>query len=125
MTMDPAAFWSQVAVGGPDDCWPWQGALSSSGYGNVKWDSGDGRGVRNQGAHRVAYSLEKGPIPLRRVLLHSCDVRYRGIEYRRCCNPAHLEPGTHGDNARDRAEKHRGRGQSRGGVRPPEGRKYW
>jgi len=115
---DVSTFWSNVAIGGPDDCWPWQGGVSSTGYGTVKWDIGDGRGSRTQGAHRVAYTLAHGPLRRGEVVMHACD-------YRPCCNPAHLSAGTTRDNALDRADKHRGRGQSRGGVRPPAGRKYW
>jgi hypothetical protein len=42
-------FWAKVQVRNPDECWEWQGAKTSSGYGNLSWC-----GVQVQ-AHRVAY----------------------------------------------------------------------
>jgi len=61
-------------------CWLWTGWGTHDGYGRfavtqkVKFS-----------AHRFAYELYRGPIPLGRTLDHLCRVR-------RCVNPAHLEP---------------------------------
>lgn len=102
------AFWERVdRRAGVEACWPWTGARSSTGYGSV-WVEG-----RTKGAHRHAYELAMGPIQRGLVLLHTCDNPA-------CCNPAHLVPGTTRDNARDRADKHRGHGQQR----RPVGRRY-
>lgn len=79
-------FWARVdRSGGPHACWPWTGALHSSGYG-VLWGGRDDarRWLR---AHRVAYELLVGPIPDGMQLDHLC-------RNRRCVNPAHLEPVT-------------------------------
>jgi hypothetical protein len=66
----------------PGPCQLWAGALDRSGYGRV-WHDGAARL-----AHRVAYEIERGPIPAGLDLDHRCAVRA-------CCNPNHLEPVTH------------------------------
>ena len=45
-------------------------------------------------AHRMAYEVAKGDIPEGMHILHSCDNP-------KCCNPAHLRPGTHQENMDD------------------------
>lgn len=87
-------FWEQVAVAGPDACWLWNGHLSHNGYGIRYWNR------REQVAHRIAYELAGGVIAPGLLLRHRCDVK-------RCCNPEHLEPGTHADNMRDMKERGR------------------
>jgi hypothetical protein len=72
-------FLSKVIV--TDDCWQWTGARTSSGYGNMKVNG------RNVGAHRVAYELFVGPIPVEHELDHLCGNGPSG-----CVNPLHLEP---------------------------------
>jgi len=89
-------LWEKVAIGAPDECWLWQAAVDSGGYGHI--DEGTGR-LRK--AHRIAYALTRGD-PGELHVLHRCDTR-------RCCNPAHLFLGTHDDNMRDRQEKGRTR----------------
>ena len=77
---------------GPGACWPYMGRLNPLGYGIVDvFEHGVSRQYR---AHRVAYEVANGAIPVGLVLLHSCDNP-------RCCNPAHLTPGTHGENIAD------------------------
>ncbi len=72
----------------PNDCWIWQGALSTKGYGRI--------GINNKvyTVHRVAYEIFKGKIPAGLEACHKCDVP-------RCCNPDHVFLGTHLDNMRD------------------------
>lgn len=65
-----------------DDCWIWEGALTTDGYGHLLW-----RG-KIRLVHRVVYELLVGPIPESLTLDHLCRVRS-------CANPAHVEPVTH------------------------------
>ena len=79
-------FW--IKVDKRDGCWLWRGPLHRGGLGN-----GGGYGrfytkgltVRREFyAHRIAYELLNGPIPLGLTIDHLC--RNRG-----CVNPAHME----------------------------------
>jgi len=103
----PENFWRSVNRGAPDLCWEWQGATTSSGYGNLSW-----HGLHVQ-AHRVAYSLTNGGISLetgfrmegkakryKRFVLHTCDNRL-------CCNPKHLFLGSMRTNLLDAYKKGR------------------
>lgn len=80
-------WWSRVAVGQPDECWPWRQSSGSHGYGQT-WD-----GQTVLLAHRVAWALTNGPIPDDLTIDHLCRSR-------RCCNPAHLRLLPNVENAR-------------------------
>jgi hypothetical protein len=75
------------------DCWLYTGILKK-GYGRMGY-----RG-RMVAAHRVAYEILKGPIPVGLYVCHKCDVR-------NCFNPDHLFLGTHQDNMADMVSKGR------------------
>lgn len=92
-------FWNHVDKSA--DCWEWTGALDEDGYGKVRV------GKVGRKAHRIAYEITygKAPPPL---LRHTCDNRP-------CVRPDHLLPGTHKDNAQDKAER----------GRAPSGDNHW
>jgi hypothetical protein len=85
---------------GPDECWPWTGALHH-GHGVV---SRGGQGKGSAQAHRVAYEKAFGPIPESLVVDHDChntDPTCAGgftCLHRRCQNPRHLSVKTRGAN---------------------------
>lgn len=93
-------FWAKVDKVGKSesDCWLWKSSKMSTGYGSFKFKS-NLRLIRGL-AHRLAFELATGRDPSGLVVRHSCDVPL-------CCNPAHLELGTHADNVRDRVERGR------------------
>lgn len=96
---DSNKFWKRVVVKGVSDCWEWQGSIDTRGYGSVRVL---GKMYRT---HRYAYMLSYGDIPRGEghhgtVVMHKCDNRL-------CCNPHHLQLGSHADNMRDMKEKHR------------------
>ena len=80
-------------------CWLWEGIVSKDGYGilQVRTLTGQTKRVR---AHRVAWELENGPIPVGVLACHRCD--------NRCCvNPDHIFLGSPSDNIRDMVRKGR------------------
>lgn len=85
-------FWDAVNENG--DCWEWQMARNSSGYGSYMVETRTA-----MLAHRYAYEQMVGPIPEGLEIDHLC--RNRG-----CVRPDHLEPVTHSENMRRaRADK--------------------
>lgn len=91
-------FWSHVDVRGPEECWPWLASRRPTGYGAVN------RGGTMTKAHRVAFEKAYGYWP--EVVRHRCDNPP-------CCNPNHLQAGTHADNVRDMHERGRYAGDRR------------
>lgn len=84
------------------NCWVWQGATASNGYGSIVV-AGNTFLV-----HRLVWKLHNGDIPDGMHILHTCD---RPI----CCNIDHLFIGTHADNMTDKAQK----GRSTQGEKQP------
>jgi hypothetical protein len=87
-------FWPKVKKGEPNECWEWQAAIGTRGYGQFAFLGA------NRRTHRVTWILEYGFIPDQLHVLHTCDNR-------RCCNPSHLFLGTNLDNVADRCAKNR------------------
>lgn len=92
----PERFWARVDKSG--DCWIWTASRYRRGYGQAYFEG------RYYTAHRLAYTLTFGPVPMGICVCHHCDNPP-------CCNPAHLFLGTDADNMRDRDAKGRGRSQ--------------
>lgn len=88
-------FWSKVKK--TPDCWLWEGAQFSLGYGSAYIGP---KPLTAHYAHRVSYALAKGSVPAGSVVMHTCDVPL-------CVNPDHLRLGTQGENNGDRNRKGR------------------
>lgn len=92
---DITRFWSKVAKGAADQCWPWIGGTFSHGYGQFKTQR------KSRPASRVAFELANGVTLSPTIFVcHRCDNKL-------CCNPAHLYAGSHADNVRDAVERRR------------------
>ena len=88
------SFWERVRVA--EGCWEWQGNKTELGYGLVSV-----RGERRmEKAHRVSWTLNRGPIPEGLWVLHRCDNPS-------CVKPSHLFLGTPADNTNDMLTKGR------------------
>lgn len=68
-----------------DGCWEWTGSRQPTGYGQINWSG------KTLLTHRVSYEINNGPIPAGMLVRHKCDNPP-------CCNPDHLELGSHHDN---------------------------
>jgi DNA-binding XRE family transcriptional regulator len=81
--------------GDPTLCWEWLAGLG--GRDKRPFFSLNNKKVL---AYRITYELMKGAIPERAIIRHSCDNPI-------CCNPNHMQLGTHQDNMNDMKERER------------------
>lgn len=86
-------FWSNVEKS-ETGCWLWTAGRRDGRYGQFC------KHRRGQPAHRVAYEIANGPVPVGMWVLHHCDNPP-------CVRPDHLFLGKHKDNMKDRHEKGR------------------
>ena len=101
LMISPAAwerFRAKVCVA-ESGCWEWIGARNGGSrgprYGNFVF-----KGTVHK-AHRVAWEIYRGQIPVGVEVCHRCDNE-------KCVNPDHLFLGTHQDNMDDMMRKGRG-----------------
>jgi len=88
-------FWSKVRLDSRSRCWLWTAAVTKGGYGKFS--------VRRSTwafAHRVSWSLARGPVKKGLFVCHKCDNPS-------CVRPTHLFLGTQRDNLRDMSAKGR------------------
>lgn len=100
-----ARFWEKVKRGAPDQCWDWQASTAIKSYGRFKIASHESRH-----ANRVAWTIANDREPGDLLIRHTCDRPA-------CCNPAHLEVGTHADNCNDKMQRGRWRGGDQTGAK--------
>lgn len=97
---DYERFLSKVDPEPNSGCWLWNAAQTVFGYGQFWMADRDDRM-----AHRYSYEYHKGKIPDGLCVLHKCDIPS-------CVNPDHLFLGTHRENALDKVNKGRAKGNS-------------
>lgn len=81
-------FLRRVKICSDAECWSWTGRVTSEGYGRLA----------QQWAHRIAYTLAKGPISAGETVDHLCGNRW-------CVNPSHLEAVSESENRRRGRER--------------------
>ncbi len=85
--VDARRFWAKVQRGKVAECWLWQGATGSAGYGQF-WVKPE-----RMSAHRVAYYLGHAHWP-KGVVRHQCDTPW-------CCSPRPLRDSMRADTVRE------------------------
>jgi HNH endonuclease len=107
----------------PNTCFPWLGAVSSTGHGSFRAASLPGRSRRGTvPAHLFAYQLAHGIVPRLGwsseddpVVCHRCDSHG-------CTNPDHLRLGTAAENRAEWVHRHRDPTGPLADLRGPAGR---
>lgn len=81
-------------------CRLWTKSITTGGYGTVPVHIRMTNKDRRFAAHRLAWMIERGPIPDDMFVCHKCDEKL-------CCNVDHLFLGTEEDNRMDMYRKDR------------------
>jgi hypothetical protein len=95
-------FWNGVDKSG--ECWIWQRAVLSTGYGSFRVTLPERKMVT---AHKYSYELANGPVPAGLVVDHVCHET-------RCVRPSHLRAVTRKQNGEHRLVESK---HARSGVR--------
>lgn len=79
------------------ECWIFTGYRNKYGYGQIMVNG------KKTEAHRLAYVLTHGPVPIGMELDHDCHdpsvcAGGNSCPHRPCCNPDHVKPRTHREN---------------------------
>lgn len=98
-------FWIKVIK--TEGCWLWNRSKSMGGYGRFEFK-------KEQYAHRVAWTITYGAIPIGMCVLHQCDNPA-------CVRPDHLFLGTKQENNTDRTLKGRSASGNKNGMRTHAG----
>jgi hypothetical protein len=83
---DKERFWKRVEK--TESCWLWTGCCVN-GYGQLRINR------KIYLSHRVSWFLAGNTIPDGYIIRHKCRSKS-------CCNPEHLETGTHAENMADK-----------------------
>lgn len=112
-------YTARVHQRGPDQCWYWLGAISSTGHGKLRASSRACGVSRVVTAHVYGYQLASGPLEARPgddpVISHKCDEAA-------CQNPAHWRLCTRAENTIEYVERRRWAGGPLADIRGAQGR---
>lgn len=112
MNFFPKRFWGKVEFSSVNGCWLWVGSKNKKGYGRYHFKG------KCLVPHRFVYEILVGKIPDNYMLDHFIMNVNKDLCSTSCCNPAHLEPVTRGENTR------RGDHQQRRKTHCPNGHPY-
>lgn len=90
-------FWEKIDKRGPDECWPWMGALNQFGYGVISMHPENTTRVVTRVMYERAYGVE---LTREQLVCHTCDNPI-------CVNYAHLWVGDGSANQQDCVAKGR------------------
>lgn len=81
-------------------CWEWLGTRNDKGMPYFTCNG------KKHVAYRYVYELVHGPLPAKGIPRHTCDHGSGRTEFV-CCNPWHMQEGSHQDNMDDMADRYR------------------